>query len=51
MDFADILLSGAKMLKYLNVPTIITDTTFGLFLVSWLVTRQIGLLLVIINVS
>lgn len=50
MDFADILLSGAKMLKYLNVPTIITDTTFGLFLVSWLVTRQIGLLLVIINI-
>lgn len=50
MDFGDILLAQAKMMKYLEFPQLITDSMFGLFLVSWLVTRQIGLLLVTINV-
>lgn len=36
----------AKMLRYLSY-TSLCDATFVLFLVSWLVTRQIGLFLVI----
>ncbi|CDZ97132.1 Protein transporter of the TRAM (translocating chain-associating membrane) superfamily [Phaffia rhodozyma] len=49
LDLADILLSSAKMLKYLGF-RLITDITFGLFLVSWLITRQVGLLVVIISI-
>ncbi|CAE7190038.1 unnamed protein product [Rhizoctonia solani] len=30
----------AKMLLYLELPSILPDTAFGLFVVSWLVTRQ-----------
>ncbi|CAM0138159.1 unnamed protein product [Umbelopsis sp. WA50703] len=40
MDFADILLPFAKILNYLNLRTI-CDIAFGLFAVSWLVTRHI----------
>ncbi|KAL7410660.1 TLC domain-containing protein [Mrakia frigida] len=50
MDFGDILLAQAKMMKYLDFPQMITDGMFVAFLISWLVTRQIGLLLVTINV-
>lgn len=49
MDFGDILLPLAKMLKYLGFK-LITDLTFGAFLVAWLVTRQVGLLLVTLSV-
>ncbi|KAG2187211.1 hypothetical protein INT44_004883 [Umbelopsis vinacea] len=39
MDLADILLSLAKILNYLNLRTI-CDITFGLFALGWLVTRH-----------
>lgn len=31
----------AKMLRYLELPQILPDLTFGIFLVSWLITRHI----------
>ncbi|KAH7345098.1 TLC domain-containing protein [Rhizoctonia solani] len=40
MDFCDIILPLAKMLLYLELPSILPDTAFGLFVFSWLVTRQ-----------
>ncbi|QRW19041.1 TLC domain protein [Rhizoctonia solani] len=40
MDFCDIILPLAKMLLYLELPSVLPDTVFGLFVVSWLVTRQ-----------
>ncbi|CAG8506194.1 21865_t:CDS:2 [Cetraspora pellucida] len=39
MDFADIQLPLAKMLKYLGFG-VICDVLFGIFMVSWLVTRH-----------
>ncbi|CAE6520797.1 unnamed protein product [Rhizoctonia solani] len=47
MDFCDILLPLAKMLLYLELPSILPDTVFGLFVVSWLVTRQGAFTLVV----
>jgi len=41
MDFCDILLALAKMLKYLELP-VAPDVTFVTFLVSWLFTRHVG---------
>ncbi|WVQ78142.1 hypothetical protein IAT38_000223 [Cryptococcus sp. DSM 104549] len=46
MDFCDIWLPFAKMLRYLSLTTA-CDATFVVFLVSWLLTRQIGLFLVL----
>ncbi|ORY22750.1 TLC domain-domain-containing protein [Naematelia encephala] len=46
MDFCDIVLPLAKMLRYLSLSTA-CDATFVLFLVSWLFSRQVGLFLVI----
>lgn len=46
MDWCDIWLPSAKMLRYLSLPTL-CDASFVVFLVSWLVTRQILFLLVI----
>lgn len=46
MDWCDIWLPFAKMLRYLSLPTL-CDISFVVFLVSWLVTRQILFLLVI----
>ncbi|GAB5593868.1 Sphingosine N-acyltransferase lag1 [Umbelopsis nana] len=40
MDLADILLPFAKILNYLNLRTL-CDITFGLFALSWLVTRHV----------
>lgn len=40
MDFCDILLPLAKMVKYVNLPNV-ADGLFGLFLLAWIVTRQI----------
>ncbi|KAG9296534.1 hypothetical protein G9A89_015126 [Geosiphon pyriformis] len=39
MDFADIILPLAKMLKYLNF-TKMCDILFGVFMVSWVITRH-----------
>nr|CAG8574936.1 10515_t:CDS:2 [Entrophospora candida] len=39
MDFADILLPLAKMLKYLKYNKS-CDTIFGFFMISWLITRH-----------
>ncbi|KAG9009842.1 sphingosine N-acyltransferase lag1 [Tulasnella sp. JGI-2019a] len=39
IDFCDILLPFAKMTKYLDIP-VLPDICFGVFLVSWLITRQ-----------
>ncbi|KAL7409399.1 TLC domain-containing protein [Mrakia frigida] len=50
MDFGDIIFSAAKMMKYLEFPQLVTDIMFGLFLCSWFFTRQIGLLLITLNV-
>ncbi|WVR05031.1 hypothetical protein IAU60_002043 [Kwoniella sp. DSM 27419] len=46
LDFCDIFLPLAKMIRYLGFTTL-CDLTFVIFLVSWLLTREIGLLLVI----
>ncbi|KAF8761352.1 longevity-assurance protein [Rhizoctonia solani] len=47
MDFCDIILPLAKMLLYLELPSVLPDTVFGLFVVSWLVTRQGAFTLVV----
>ncbi|WWC69626.1 uncharacterized protein I206_103569 [Kwoniella pini CBS 10737] len=46
MDFCDIFLPLAKMLRYLTYTTA-CDVTFVIFLISWLLSREIGLFLVI----
>nr|XP_018264029.1 acyl-CoA-dependent ceramide synthase [Kwoniella dejecticola CBS 10117]OBR86187.1 acyl-CoA-dependent ceramide synthase [Kwoniella dejecticola CBS 10117] len=46
MDFCDIFLPLAKMLRYLSYTTS-CDLTFVIFLISWLFSREIGLFLVI----
>ncbi|EIW69517.1 hypothetical protein TREMEDRAFT_30795 [Tremella mesenterica DSM 1558] len=46
MDFCDIIFPLAKIFRYLSL-TLLCDLTFVVFLVSWLVSREIGLLLVI----
>jgi acyl-CoA-dependent ceramide synthase len=40
MDWCDIWLPFAKMLRYLRLPTL-CDGAFVVFLVSWFVTRQL----------
>ncbi|KAK6902744.1 acyl-CoA-dependent ceramide synthase [Kwoniella mangroviensis CBS 10435] len=46
MDFCDIFLPLAKMLRYLSYSRS-CDLTFVIFLISWLFSREIGLFLVI----
>ncbi|KAJ3764121.1 TLC domain-containing protein [Lentinula raphanica] len=41
MDLCDIFLPLAKMLRYLNLPQIYPDFTFGTFMVTWFVTRHV----------
>lgn len=48
MDFCDIFLPLAKLFRYMSLPTL-TDATFVVFLISWLITRQIGFLVVILS--
>ncbi|KAJ9108130.1 hypothetical protein QFC19_002597 [Naganishia cerealis] len=48
MDFCDILLPLAKMFRYLALP-ILPDATFVVFLLSWLVTRQVGFFIVFLS--
>ncbi|CAG8696057.1 8745_t:CDS:2 [Ambispora leptoticha] len=40
MDFSDIWLAVAKCLKYLQFPTLITDSMFVLFMITWAYTRH-----------
>ncbi|KAF5363300.1 hypothetical protein D9756_000674 [Leucocoprinus leucothites] len=47
MDWCDIFLPLAKMLRYIEVSQLATDATFGWFLISWLVTRHFLFLSVI----
>jgi very-long-chain ceramide synthase len=46
MDFCDIILPLAKMLRYLELPRA-CDAAFVAFLVSWLLTRHLGFLLIL----
>lgn len=41
MDFCDIFLPLAKMIRYLSISQLATDAVFGLFMVSWFVTRHL----------
>ncbi|KAG8749114.1 sphingosine N-acyltransferase lag1 [Ceratobasidium sp. 428] len=50
MDFCDIVLPLAKMLLYLRLPSILPDTVFGFFVISWLVTRQAAFMVVVWSV-
>lgn len=45
----DILLPAAKMLKYLGFRKG-ADAMFGTFVLTWIATRQFGLLLVIVGI-
>ncbi|KAI8367502.1 TLC domain-containing protein [Radiomyces spectabilis] len=46
MDLADIFLSLAKILKYVNLTTV-CDITFGLFAVTWPITRHLFFSLIV----
>jgi len=46
LDFCDIILALAKMLKYLKVP-VAPDVTFVTFMISWVLTRHLGFILVL----
>jgi very-long-chain ceramide synthase len=46
MDWCDAWFALAKMMRYLSLPTL-CDVCFVVFLVSWIVTRQILFLLII----
>jgi acyl-CoA-dependent ceramide synthase len=48
MDWSDILLPMAKMFRYLAFSTV-CDTVFGLFLLSWLITRHALFIVVIVS--
>ncbi|KAJ3506046.1 hypothetical protein NLJ89_g7092 [Agrocybe chaxingu] len=49
MDWCDIFLPLAKMIRYLEISQLLCDLTFGFFMVSWFVTRHILFLIVIIS--
>ncbi|KAJ1956952.1 Sphingosine N-acyltransferase lag1 [Dispira parvispora] len=40
MDFADIFLSGAKVLRYIKMQ-LLCDILFGVFVIVWIITRHI----------
>ncbi|KAJ1658272.1 Sphingosine N-acyltransferase lag1 [Dispira simplex] len=40
MDFADIFLSGAKVLRYIKMQ-LLCDILFGIFVIVWIITRHI----------
>jgi len=50
MDTSDVVFPLAKMLRYLSY-SLLCDVTFGLFMVSWFVTRHALFILVIISVG
>lgn len=47
MDWCDIFLPLAKMIRYIDISQLACDLTFACFLVSWLVTRHFLFLFVI----
>ncbi|PPQ71774.1 hypothetical protein CVT26_007608 [Gymnopilus dilepis] len=47
MDCSDIFLPLAKMVRYLDISQFATDCLFGMFMVSWLITRHVLFLFVI----
>ncbi|KAF8974303.1 TLC domain-containing protein [Flammula alnicola] len=47
MDCCDIFLPLAKMIRYLDISQFLCDCVFGIFMLSWLVTRHILFLCVI----
>ncbi|THV08612.1 longevity assurance proteins LAG1/LAC1 [Dendrothele bispora CBS 962.96] len=47
MDWCDIFLPMAKMMRYLELPQILTDAAFGWFLISWFVTRHVLFIIII----
>lgn len=49
MDWCDIFLPLAKMIRYIEVSQFACDLTFAWFLVSWLVTRHVLFLFAIIS--
>ncbi|KAJ7937102.1 TLC domain-containing protein [Mycena leptocephala] len=49
MDFCDIFLPIAKMCRYINAGQLVCDSLFGLFLVSWFVTRHVLFIIVIVS--
>ncbi|KAF8320924.1 longevity-assurance protein [Clavulina sp. PMI_390] len=50
LDFCDIFLPAAKMVKYMRIP-VLPDVFFVIFLVSWFITRQVLLLKIILSVT
>ncbi|KAG6919391.1 hypothetical protein DXG01_006274 [Tephrocybe rancida] len=49
MDWCDIFLPLAKMIRYIEISQFACDLTFGCFLVSWLITRHIFFLFTIVS--
>lgn len=49
MDCCDIFLPLAKMVRYLDVSQTATDALFGIFMVSWFVTRHVLFVITIIS--
>ncbi|KAF8812392.1 longevity assurance proteins LAG1/LAC1 [Phlegmacium glaucopus] len=47
MDWCDVLLALAKMIRYINISQFACDLTFGFFMLSWVVTRHVLFLSVI----
>ncbi|KAF8913851.1 TLC domain-containing protein [Gymnopilus junonius] len=47
MDCSDVFFPLAKMIRYLDISQLATDCVFGLFMLSWLITRHILFLFVI----
>ncbi|KAF8639648.1 hypothetical protein AX17_000913 [Amanita inopinata Kibby_2008] len=47
MDWCDIFLPLAKMIRYLGISQVACDATFAIFLVSWLITRHVLFIFVI----
>ncbi|PPQ79540.1 hypothetical protein CVT25_003422 [Psilocybe cyanescens] len=40
MDCCDIFLPLAKMIRYIEISQLLCDMTFGVFMISWLITRH-----------
>jgi len=49
MDWCDIFLPLAKMIRYFDISQFACDLTFGWFLISWFVTRHVLFIFVIIS--
>jgi len=47
MDWCDIFLPLAKMIRYTKISQLACDVTFGVFLVSWFITRHVLFIFVI----